>query len=114
MSIRPFVRQLGYQPGVQLNPLADNTDGVAPDNSDQVLAVVARLSRGRIDKPFRVNRSNLITKTGVPESMRTSALNEAKLQLNEALESGAYEAVVQRITPAIGSVKSYVAVDLTT
>lgn len=106
MSFRPFVRQLGFQPGVQLNPLADNTDGAVPDNSDQIFGVVARLTRGRIDRPFRVNRSNFLAKTGAPESIRTNALNEAKLQAYEALGNGAYEAVVQRLSVA-AAVKSY-------
>ncbi len=106
MSFRPFVRQLGFQPGVQLNPLADNTDGAVPDNSDQIFAVLARLTRGRVDRPFRANRSNFYVKTGNPESMRTSALNEAKLQTYESLGNGAYEAVIQRLTSE-AAVKSY-------
>lgn len=106
MSIRSFVRQLGFQPGNQLNPLIDNTDGAVPDNSDQVFAVMARLTRGRIDRPFRVNRANFFAKTGVAESIRTLALNEAKLQAYEALGNGAYEGVIQRLTPA-AAVKSY-------
>ena len=106
MSFRPFVRQLGFQPGVQLNPLADNTDGAVPDNSDQIFAVLARLTRGRIDRPFRVNRTNFYAKTGMPESIRTNALNEAKLQAYEAVGNGAYESVIQRLTAA-AAVKSY-------
>ena len=106
MSFRPFVRQLGFQPGVQLNPLADNTDGAVPDNSDQIFAVLARLTRGRIDRPFRANRTNFYAKTGIPESIRTNALNEAKLQAYEAVGNGAYEAVIQRLTAA-AAVKSY-------
>lgn len=106
MSFRPFVRQLGFQPGVQLNPLADNTDGAVPDNSDQIFGVLARLTRGRIDRPFRVNRSNFFAKTGVAESIRTNALNEAKLQIYEGVNNGAYEAVIQRLTSA-AAVKSY-------
>jgi hypothetical protein len=106
MSVRSFVRQLGFQPGIQLNPLIDNTDGAVPDNSDQVFAVLARLTRGRIDRPFRTNRANFLAKTGAPESIRTLALNEAKLQAYEALGNGAYEAVVQRLTVA-AAVKSY-------
>lgn len=97
---RAFVRQLGSQPGVQLNPLRDATDGVSPDNSDQVIGVLARLTRGRIDKPFRVNRTNLLALTGPAEAIRVSALNEAKLQTYEALNNGAVEAVVMRLTPA--------------
>lgn len=103
---RPFVRQLGFQPGVQLNPLVDNTDGAVPDNSDQILATVARLTRGRIDRPIRVNISNFLRLTGPAASLRSSALNEAKLQIYEALNAGAYEAVVQRLT-ASDAVKSY-------
>lgn len=107
---RPFTRQLGYQPGVQLNPLRDNTDGAVPDNSDQVFAVVARLTRGRIDRPFLVDRGNFLAKTGAPESVRVSALNEAKLQTYEALMNGAYRAVVQRLTPAAAA-KSYAVIN---
>jgi len=112
MSFRPFVRQLGFQPGVQLNPLADATDGAVPDNSDQIFAVLGRFTRGRIDRPFRVNRSNFLTKTGPAESIRTNALNEAKLQTYEALNNGAYEAVVMRLTPA-AAVKKWATADLT-
>ena len=93
-GFRPFVRQLGFQPGVQLNPLADATDGAVLDNSDQKIAVIARLTRGRIDKPFRVNRNNLLDKTGPVEAVRVNALNEAKLQVYEALKNGAVEAIV--------------------
>ena len=111
MSFKPFVRQLGEQPGVQLNPLRDTTDGVALGDADQVLSVVARLTRGRIDSPFTVNRGNYLTRTGVPEPMRISALNEARLQLHEAVNNGAQYAVVSRLVPAAAQ-KSYVAVDL--
>lgn len=96
---RAFVRQLGQQPGVQLNPLRDATDGVVPDNSDQVIGVLARLTRGRIDKPFLVNRNNFIAKTGPAEAIRVNALNEAKLQTYEALNNGAVAAVVMRLAP---------------
>lgn len=108
---RPFVRQLGYQPGVQLNPLADNTDGAAPDNSDQVVAMVGRFTRGRIDRPFRVNRSNLFAKTGKPDTIRANLLNEAKLHLYEALSNGAQEAVVYRLNTS-ASVKKWALVNL--
>lgn len=104
-GFRPFVRQLGFQPGIQLNPLADNTDGAAPDNSDQVLAMVGRFTRGRIDRPFRVNRSNLYAKTGKADTMRASLLNEAKLQLRDALFNGAQEAVVYRLNTSAATKK---------
>lgn len=111
MSFKPFVRQLGYQPGVQLNPLQDTTDGVDAGNSDQVAALVARLTRGRIDRPIRVNRGNFLTRTGAPDTIRSNALNEARIQLGEALSNGAQEAVVMRIVPA-AAVKKYAAVTL--
>ena len=109
-GFRPFVRQLGFQPGVQLNPLADATDGAVLDNSDQKIAVIARLTRGRIDKPFRVNRNNLLDKTGPVEAVRVNALNEAKLQVYEALKNGAVEAIVQRLVPAAAA-KSFAVIN---
>lgn len=109
---RPFTRQLGSQPGNQLNPLADNTDGVSADNSDQVIALAGRFSRGRIDRPFMVTRSNLLAKTGVAESIRSSLLNEAKMQAYEALNNGAVGAVVMRMTKATATSLSYAVVDM--
>lgn len=109
-GFRPFVRQLGFQPGVQLNPLADQTDGAVPDNSDQIIGVAARLSRGRIDRPFTVTRNNFLAKTGVAEALRVSALNEAKLQTYESLANGAYAAVIMRMTPSAAA-KSYAVVN---
>ena len=73
----PHTRQLQAQPGVQLNPLRDNTDGFSPQPTDQVFAVVGRFKRGRIDAPFRVHKSNLKAKLGPPESLRLSAQNES-------------------------------------
>ncbi|MGS0741337.1 hypothetical protein ACVBEF_05835 [Glaciimonas sp. GG7] len=93
-----FTRQLGSQSGVQLNPLRDLTDGFAPDNSDQVFCIAMRSTRGRIDKPFRVNRGNFQQKLGRGESLRSSALNEAHIHVFEALQKGAASAVVQRLT----------------
>lgn len=109
-GFRPFVRQLGSQPGVQLNPLRDQTDGVVPDNSDQIVAVLARLTRGRIDRPFRVNKSNFLAKTGPAEALRVNALNEAKLQAYEALNAGAFELVMQRLAPAAAA-KAYAVIN---
>lgn len=104
-GFRPFVRQLGFQPGVQLNPLADNTDGAAPDNSDQVVAMVGRFTRGRIDRAFRVNRSNLFAKTGKPDTLRANGLNEGRLHLYEALFNGSQESVVSRLNTAASTKK---------
>ncbi len=95
-----FVRQLGAQAGIQLNMLADNSDSPALDNSDQVFAIPMRATRGRIDKPFKVNRNNFSRKLGRGESLRASALNEAHIHVYEALNNGAYEAVVSRLVPS--------------
>jgi len=98
MSFYAHTRQLQAQPGVQLNPLRDNTDGFSPAPTDQAFAVVGRFKRGRIDAPFRVNKGNLKAKLGAAESLRISALNEAYVQTSEALEGGAFEAIVMRLT----------------
>lgn len=111
-SFRPFVRQLGSQPGVQLNPLIDATDGTVPDDADQVVAAVIRTTRGPIDKPFRVTAGNFLAKTGPTVSIRENALNEGKLQVLDALNNGASGAVLMRLVPA-GAVKRYIGVDLT-
>lgn len=107
--MRAFTRQLGSQPGVQLNPVRDQSEGFAPDQSDQVFAVAMRATRGRIDRPFRVNRGNALLKLGPGESIRLNALNEAKVQVFEALNNGAAEAVVHRLVPAAAAIKFIVA-----
>lgn len=95
-----FVRQLASQPGVQLNPLKDGSDAFTPDNSDQVFAIAMRARRGRIDRPFRVNRGTFLRKLGAGEPIRANALNEAHVQVFEALNNGAAEAVVHRLVTA--------------
>jgi len=97
MSYYPHTRQLQAQPGVQLNPLRDNTDGFSPAPTDQAFAILGRFKRGRIDAPFRVNRGNIKSKLGSSESLRISPLNEAYVQTSEALDGGAYEAIVTRL-----------------
>ncbi len=92
-----FVRQLGAESGVQLNPLRDNSEVPSQDNQDQVFAIMMRSARGRIDKPFKVDRGNALKKLGKGELIRASALNEAWVHVVEALNNGAYEAVVQRL-----------------
>lgn len=93
----PHTRQLGSQPGVQLNKLRDNTEGFAADASDQVVAIVGRFRRGRIDAPFKVNRGNRLSVLGTAESIRISELNEAYVQAVESLDAGTYEMVVSRL-----------------
>ncbi len=95
---RPFTRQLASQPGVQLNPIRDRTDGPGLGTFDQTAAIVGRFTRGRIDKPFRVNRSNFAKLLGKPASISLSLLNEAYVHAYEALQRGARELVVQRLS----------------
>lgn len=92
-----FVRQLGAEPGVQLNPLRDASEVPSTDNADQVFGIIMRATRGRIDKPFKVNSGNVYTKLGAGEPVRKNALNEAWVHVVEALNNGAYECVVQRL-----------------
>lgn len=105
MSI--FTRQLGAESGVQLNPLRDNSEIATVDNYDQIFAIMMRATRGRIDKPFLVDRSNVKRRLGNGEPMRVSDLNEAWVHVVEALNNGAYSAVVQRLTVASASAISY-------
>lgn len=104
-----FVRQLGAESGVQLNPLRDNSEIPVADNADQVFGIMMRATRGRIDKPFKVDRGNVFKKLGKGEQIRVSALNEAWVHVVEALNNGAYEAVVQRLTTSAAIIKWAVA-----
>ncbi|MCF7995787.1 MAG: hypothetical protein K9L88_13210, partial [Chromatiaceae bacterium] len=97
MTTTSFVRQLGAESGVQLNPLRDNSELPAFGREDQSFAIAMRATRGRIDKAFAVDRSNVKRRLGHGEPIRTSDLNEAWVHVVEALNSGAYEAVVSRL-----------------
>jgi len=104
-----FVRQLGAEAGVQLNPLRDGSEIPVQDNYDQVIGIMMRATRGRIDKPFKVHRGNVYKKLGRGEPVRTNALNEAWIHVVEAVNSGAYEVVVQRLVPETAVIKYAVA-----
>ena len=104
-----FTRSLGAEPGVQLNPLQDNSELPVLDNWDQQFAIAMRATRGRIDKPFLVYAGNVAKKLGAGEPMRVNALNEAYVQVVEALNNGAYQAVVQRLATPAAAVKWAVA-----
>lgn len=109
-SVVAFTRQLGAQSGVQLNPIIDNTnDRFAGDNTDQVAALTGRFQRGRIDRSFKVDRSNLSVKLGPSSSTLVSRLNEAYVHTKEALDHGAFEVVVSRLVPAAAAI-SYMVV----
>lgn len=96
--MRAFTRQLAFQPGIQLNPIQDRTDGSTLGVFDQTASIIGRFQRGRIDKPFRVNRGTLRTLLGKPQSITLSLLNEAYSHVYEALQRGAREVVVQRLS----------------
>lgn len=96
-----FTRQLGYEPGVQLNPTIDKSEGFATDAvENQTFAAVARLPRGYIDRAFRVAKSDVQIITGTPEPVRKNALNASHSQLIEALSKGAKNVVVSRLVGA--------------
>lgn len=110
-----FFRQLGAQAGVQLNPLRDNSEISTTSSSDQVFAIMMRATRGRIDRAFPVTQGNALKKLGSGQQIRLNALNEAWVHVIEALNKGAYQAVVQRlVTPAAVIKWAVVSVDATT
>ncbi|PKF35564.1 hypothetical protein [Acinetobacter proteolyticus] len=92
-----FVRALGNEAGVQLNPLVDNSEMPASGNADQSFGIAMRATRGRIDKAFTVTPDNFYARLGRGETLRASALNEAWIHVFEALNNGAYTAVVARL-----------------
>ena len=96
-SVVPYTRSLGSAPGVQLNPLIDNTELYAAGNDDQKVAVMGRFLRGRIDRAFRVNPGNLMRMLGKTSSPNVNPLSETYVQLYEAFKRGAVEAVVSRL-----------------
>lgn len=100
-----FVRQLGAESGVQLNPLRDSSEIPSLGNDDQVMGIAMRALRGRIDRPFKVDRSNVYKRLGKGESVRVNALNEAFVHVVEALNNGVYEVVVQRMTGSAAKIK---------
>lgn len=100
-----FVRQLGAESGVQLNPLVDNSEIPTTGNEDQVFAIAMRATRGRIDRAFKVNRSNVRQRLGHGEPMRDNELNEAWVHVREALDKGAYESVVTRLHSSAAKLK---------
>jgi hypothetical protein len=105
----PFTRQLGKESGVQLNPLVDNSEIPVTDTADQSFGIVLRSTRGRIDRAFSVDRSNVETRLGNETNRVIGADNEAVIQVVEALNNGAYSAVVQRLVGDDSVVKYAVA-----
>jgi hypothetical protein len=96
----PFVRQLGDQVGVQLNPVRDISGQGTLGDWDRTVALVGRFTRGPIDRAFRVDPYNVELSVGVSPSIAVSALAEGHSQMVEALRNGARGAVVSRLVPA--------------
>lgn len=92
-----FVRNLGRAPGVQLNPLIDNSARSSRIVGDQSFGLPLRATRGRIDQAFSVTFNTLPSLLGTPETIRANALNEARAQLHEALAISGAPAVVSRL-----------------
>lgn len=110
MSASPYFKNLGSQPGAQIDiePLAAfELSAVA----DRVAGTVARLSRGPIDRPFMVSRQDLELQTGEARSNLVLAIHEARMQMAEALDAGAAGVVVSRLVPS-STVKRYASVSL--
>lgn len=103
---RAFTRQIGDQPGVQLNAIIDRTGNGVLGDWDQSAAIVGRFPRGRIDKPFTVDGSNFYEKLGKPTAITsTNLLAEAHSQAYEAVRNGARRLVVARLTTSAAVVR---------
>lgn len=107
MAGAAYSRSLGNEPGIQLNPKRDASDGTSPDFSDQAFAMALRLPRGRIDVAFPVNISDAERRVGRTGSIRASAVNEGRVQLLEMLRRGAKQGILSRLVKA-GAVNNYV------
>lgn len=110
MSTSPYFKELGAQPGVQIDlapPTAFELSAVA----DQVVGMPARLARGPIDRPFMVTRQDLEGRTGLAHSNLVRAIHEARMQMADVMDSGAAGIVVSRLVPA-SAVKRYASVSL--
>ena len=94
---------IGQQPGVQINPAVDRTDRLLQESGDQTFAVVAKLTRGRIDKPMRVSADRLIRYCGRAGSLRASELNSTYIQIVDAMTTGAAATVVSRLVSSEAS-----------
>jgi len=98
--MQPFTRQLGSQPGVQVNPIIDKSEGRLVGNEGQYFATAIRLQRGDISRAFLVTKDNFARVLGPVASIRANPLNEGIVQVYEALRAGALGAVVSRLSPS--------------
>lgn len=92
-----FVRTLGNESGIQLNPLVDGSGIPDTGTDERSFATAIRTTRGRIDKAFAVTSSSFFTMAGYGETVRSNALNEGWVHVYEALANGAYQGVLSRL-----------------
>lgn len=114
MSAIPFSRSVGARSGVQLNYIQDESERFVGNDSGQVFAGVARLTRGRIDRAFEVDRDKMLRTLGAPVSPLVNALNESLIHVYEAFSFGAQRAVISRLVPEAAKLKWMVAKDKAT
>lgn len=104
-SFAGFARQLQGQPGVQLNPLADQSERPDAGFTDQNMAVAIRAKRGPIHRAFPVTAGTFLRRLGKADSIRKNALNEGMVHVYEAVNNGVQSCIVSRLVPASARIK---------
>lgn len=99
---------IGDMSGVAVNIPLDTTGTLQPSIGAGVVALAGRFTRGRVDKPFLVDKSKIREKLGKPASMRINQTNEAYVQAYEACLRGASGLVVSRIVSELAKNKWFV------
>lgn len=108
-SFAGFARQLQGQPGVQLNPLVDQSERPDAGFSDQNMACAIRAKRGPIHRAFPVTAGTFLRHLGKADTIRKNALNEGMVHVYEAVNSGVQTCVVSRLVPSAAKIKYAVA-----
>lgn len=108
-SFAGFARQLQGQPGVQLNPLVDQSERPDAGFSDQNMACAIRAKRGPIHRAFPVTAGTFLRRLGKADTIRKNALNEGMVHVYEAVNSGVQTCVVSRLVPSAAKIKYAVA-----
>ena len=108
-SFAGFARQLQGQPGVQLNPLVDQSERPDAGFSDQNMACAIRAKRGPIHRAFPVTAGTFLRRLGKADTIRKNALNEGMVHVFEAVNNGVQTCVVSRLVPASAKIKYAVA-----
>lgn len=108
-SFAGFARQLQGQPGVQLNPLVDQSERPDAGFSDQNMACAIRAKRGPIHRAFPVTAGTFMRHLGKADTIRKNALNEGMAHVYEAVNNGVQTCVVSRLVPSAAKIKYAVA-----